>query len=327
MDQIEVNPSHASLLTKDWWKLGGLGILALWALSSYASPPTALIAGSIFAILIGNPKPAWTQKSAKIFLQLSVVLLGFGMDLAGVLKAGLHGFGFALGTITAALILGSYLGKWLKLHERTAILISVGTAICGGSAIAAVGSVIDAPEADMSVAIGTVFLLNAVALLAFPAIGHALGLRQTQFGTWAGVAIHDISSVVGAAKVYGPRSLEVATAVKLSRSLWIVPVALGARHWHHLKTKHEESRAKLAIPWFIGFFLLASVARTFVPWIAHQNWIGAASTMGLNLTLLFIGANLSLAAIRKVGWRPLAQGIAVWAMLASVSLFVIIRYL
>src|SRR6516162_1490234 len=198
-------------------------ILAL-ALVAWGSPPLALVAGMIFALFFGAPFPSHGPRLSKTLLQVCVVLLGFSMNLPVVLRAGLNGSLFAVATIGTTLVLGFWLGGRLALNSKTSALISAGTAICGGSAIAAVGSVIAVTEAEIAVAIGTVFLLNAAALYLFPLAGHALHLSQTEFGLWAGVAIHDISSVVGAAMSYGSGSLETATAVKLSRTLWIAPL-------------------------------------------------------------------------------------------------------
>ena len=296
-----------------------------WALTPWANPPLALAVGMAFAIVIGHPFSTQAHKASGWLLRASVVLLGFGMNLVDVLIAGLHGLLFALATIAGALGLGALLGRWLKVSPKVATLISAGTAICGGSAIAAVGTVIEADQAEMSVSIGTVFLLNAVALFLFPPLGHRLGLTQEQFGTWAGVAIHDISSVVGAAKVYGPQALSVATAVKLSRSLWIVPVALAAGWFHSRNNKQATASPKpLPRPWFILFFLLASIARTWVPFVASiSGFLGQLATMGLTATLFLIGSGLSLPALKRVGWRPLAQGLVIWTVLGSLSLAVI----
>jgi uncharacterized integral membrane protein (TIGR00698 family) len=232
------------------------------------------------------------------------------------------------------LALGWALGRLLKIAPRTSMLISAGTAICGGSAIAAVGSVIGGADAEMTVALGTVFILNAVALYLFPPLGHALHLSQTQFGTWAGVAIHDVSSVVGAAARYGLPALQVATAVKLSRALWIVPVSLGAAIAFRPKSGPESERGaavaggRVQIPWFIGLFLIASVLRSAVPTIARiapllTHW----ATIGLTLTLFLIGAGLSRRTLQSVGWRPMAQGVALWLFVSIASLLIIIHTL
>lgn len=250
-------------------------------------------------------------------------MLGFGMDLPTVLRAGSQGALFAAVTISGTLLLGWWLGRRLSIGARASALISAGTAICGGSAIAAVGSVIGAEEGELSVAMGTVFILNAVALSVFPALGHALGLSQTQFGTWAGVAVHDISSVVGAAATYGASALQVATAVKLSRALWILPLSLAAAYAFRQQTG---GRSAVKVPWFIGFFLLASVARSSAPAVAAAAPVLArAATVGLTLTLFLIGAGLSAQTLRSVGWRPLLQGVLLWLFITVASLLVIMR--
>ena len=307
-------------------------LLAAACLTPWVGPPTALAAGVALAILVGNPFAAESRRISKPLLQASVVLLGFGMDLPSVLRAGAGGAGFAAGTILLTLGLAAVVGRLLKVDRDASALIGGGTAICGGSAIAALSGVIAADEAAISVAMGTVFILNAVALYLFPPLGHLLGLSQTQFGTWAGVAIHDVSSVVGAAGVYGRQALETATAVKLSRALWIVPVCVvaGVLHRRRLARKGtatgESTPAKRApVPWFIGLFLLASVARTFVPGVASAAPVlTLVATHGLTLTLFLIGAGLSAATLRKTGWRPLAQGLILWGFISVLSLAVIL---
>ena len=219
---------------------------------------------------------------------------------------------------------------------KTSALISAGTAICGGSAIAAVGSVIGVAEGEITVAMGTVFILNAVALYLFPVLGHAMHMSQVQFGTWAGVAIHDISSVVGAASHYGLSALQTATAVKLSRALWIIPVAFGAAYLFRPRMgtrMHDEigttpaGKPKVAVPWFVGFFLLASLLRSYVPGVAHAApALSHVATVGLTLTLFLIGAGLSARTLRRVGWRPLLQGVVLWVFISVASLGIIMRF-
>ena len=321
---------------------------AAFCLTPWASPPIALALGIGLALTHENPYHYVGKHAARLLLQGCVVFLGFGMDLAVVLRAGESGMMLAAGSIAGTLALGYAAGKWLRINAKTSALISAGTAICGGSAIAAVGSVIGAAEGEMTVAMGTVFLLNAVALYVFPILGHALGLSQTQFGTWCGVAIHDISSVVGAASRYGLPALQTATAVKLSRALWIVPVALAAAlAFRHRSPETAPARAgglvdttvgfdprqtppnaqgKLQIPWFIGLFLLASVARSFIPGVAGASpALSHAATVGLTLTLFLIGAGLSRATLKAVGWKPMAQGILLWLAISAGSLLVILR--
>ena len=306
--------------------------------TSWLTPPLALALGAGLALTLSNPFAKSGHALAKWLLQGCVVLLGFGMDLPTVLRAGEHGAIFAAGTIALTLALGFAIGRLLKLRRGTSVLISAGTAICGGSAIAAVGSAIDADEGDMTVAMGVIFLLNGVALYLFPPLGHALGMTPDQFGTWAGVAIHDVSSVVGAASRYGLDALQTATAVKLSRALWIVPLTLAAafaitRRRPRLASatvgfdaKAQKTPKHVQIPWFIGPFLLASVCRSFVPGVAQAApEMTHLATAGLTLTLFLIGSNLSLGTLRAVGWKALLQGVTLWVTISVVSLLVILR--
>lgn len=287
------------------------------AFTPWVSPPAALVAGAAFALLSPDPAPAKARSWTKLLLQASVVGLGFGMDLHKVLHAGAHGFAYTAGGIAFALAAGWALGRLLKVETTTSYLVSVGTAICGGSAIAAVGPVVGADGEQMSVALGTVFLLNSVALILFPLVGRALGLGQTQFGLWSALAIHDTSSVVGACLKYGPEALAVGATVKLARALWIVPVCLGT-------AAVNRSQAKVQWPWFILFFVGAAALNTFVPRGAPAfGWLNAAAKAGLTATLFLIGTGLSRAALSRVGLRPLVQGVALWAIVGTSSLLLI----
>jgi len=303
--------------------------LALACASPWLSPPSALALGIAFALLIGNPYAQASRKASKWLLQASVVALGFGMNLHAVMEVGLQGFWFAAATITGTWAIGHFLGKALGIRAKTANLVCAGTAICGGSAIAAVGTVIEAGEAELSVALGTVFMLNAVALFLFPYLGHLLGLSQDQFGTWAGVAIHDISSVVGASAHYGTRALQVATAVKLSRALWIIPVSVAASWIYRRVTAApdaEQAKGKVTIPWFIGLFVLASLARTLSPTVAHiAPVVTEGAEKALTLTLFLIGAGLARHTLKAVGFRPLLMGTVLWAFI-SVSALVVVQH-
>ncbi|MCA1637237.1 MAG: putative sulfate exporter family transporter, partial [Acidobacteria bacterium] len=236
-------------------------LLLFVCLTPFVSPPMALTLGLILSFTVGNPYPAETTKTTKILLQFSVVLLGFGMNLSEVAKAGKQGILFTIATIFGTLAIGYLIGKLFKVKDKTSSLISSGTAICGGSAIAAVAPAIDADSEEISVSLGTVFILNSVALFLFPTIGHALNLSQNQFGIWAAIAIHDTSSVVGAAQSYGAEALAIATTVKLTRALWIAPVVLLFSFFYRGKS------AKIAVPYFIFLFLLATVFRTYAPTI------------------------------------------------------------
>lgn len=299
----------------------------------WGTPPIALVAGIAFATVVGNPLARHNQTISKTLLQACVVLLGVGMDLPVVLRLGLNGSAFAAVTIGCTLALGWWLGKRLRLDRRTSVLISSGTAICGGSAIAAVSSVIAATESEIAVSIGTIFLLNAVALYLFPVVGHALHLSQTQFGLWAGVAIHDISSVVGAGMSYGAEALNTATAVKLSRTLWIAPLTLAiavAFRGRLAGTATDGGpatprTAKIAVPWFIGLFLLASLARSYVPAVAAWSpEVSAVARRGMVLVLFLIGTSVSLGSLRVVGWRTVVVGLLLWAFISLASLAAIV---
>jgi uncharacterized integral membrane protein (TIGR00698 family) len=291
--------------------------LFAFAFTPWASPPLALVLGIAFATASPAPAPAKARGLTKFLLQISVVGLGFGMNLHRVLSAGAHGFLYTAGGIGFALAAGWALGRLLGVESKTSYLVSVGTAICGGSAIAAVGPVIGADEEQMSVSLGTVFLLNSAALLLFPPIGHALGLSQTQFGLWAALAIHDTSSVVGASLKYGAEALAVGATVKLARALWIVPVCLATAALYR-------SKAKVSWPWFILFFVLAAAVATAVP-AGASLWalLNAAAKAGLTATLFLIGTGISRATLRKVGPRPLVQGVVLWAIVATLSLALI----
>ena len=340
-------PATASMIPTPWPEFSArrrgssLGVrqslfllAAAFCLTPWASPPIALTLGAALALTHENPFARLGKALSGRLLQICVVLLGFGMDLPVVLKAGANGAGFAALTIAATLALGWWLGRVLGILPKTSALISAGTAICGGSAIAAVGSVIGVAEGEITVAMGTVFILNAVALYLFPVLGHALHLSQAQFGTWAGVAIHDISSVVGAASHYGLSALQTATAVKLSRALWIIPVAFGAVYAFRPSSEKilgdnntSTAKPKVNVPWFVGFFLLASVLRSYVLGVATAAPIlSHAATVGLTLTLFLIGAGLSAKTLRSVGWRPLLQGVLLWVFISVASLGIIMRF-
>ena len=289
--------------------------LALVTLSGWISPPIALAAGLAFALTLGNPIPEISHKASKSLLQWSVVGLGFGMNLHAVWAAGRTGFGFTVATIFGTLLVGLWLGRLLKVESQTSLLVSVGTSICGGSAIAAVGALIEAEAGAMSVALCTVFVLNAVALFVFPPLGHILGMDQSHFGIWSAIAIHDTSSVVGAAAKYGEQALSIATTVKLSRALWIFPIVLG------LAFMKRHGTAKVKWPWFIFAFLAAAGFRTLWPQgeVAYET-IKQVARLGLTLTLFLIGAGLSRNEIKTVGIRPMLQGVLLWIMVSLAGL-------
>ncbi len=277
----------------------------------------ALVAGLFFGAIASHPYPGESRQISRYLLQAAVVGLGFGMNLHEVLRAGRSGFLYTAVGIAFALTLGTLIGKLVAVQQRAAFLISTGTAICGGSAIAAVGPVVGATEDEMSVSLGTIFLLNSVALLTFPAIGTALKLSQTQFGLWAALAIHDTSSVVGACAKYGLPALAVGTTVKLARALWIVPVTVATA----VKTG---SKTRIQWPWFILFFCLAAMANTYLlAGLPVYHFLSSAGKLMLIFTLFLIGATLSPAALRKVGPRPLIQGVLLWIVVAVTSLLAI----
>lgn len=290
--------------------------LLLFCLTPWCSPPIALALGLTLALTIGQPFPGKLSKPTKILLQASVVGLGFGMNLQTVMRAGSTGFVFTLATIAGTLTLGWLLARALHVSPGTAHLIASGTAICGGSAIAAVGPVIGASDEEMSVSLGTVFILNAVALFLFPPIGTALHLSQTQFGVWAAIAIHDTSSVVGAASTYGKEALQLATTVKLTRALWIVPLAFGTA------IAFRRRSTSIAIPWFILYFLIASILRSWIP-APPAVWetLVLIARKGLTVTLFLIGAALTRRTLAAVGLRPLVLGVMLWIAISSISLW------
>jgi len=288
----------------------------------------ALALGLVLALTIGSPFPSLSGKPTKYLLQTSVVLLGFGMNLTAVYRAGKDGVLFTIATIFGTLILGYFVGKLLKVKGKTSTLISSGTAICGGSAIAAVGPAINAEPEEMSVALGTVFVLNSIALFLYPIIGDGIGLTQNQFGVWAAIAIHDTSSVVGAAGTYGSEALAIATTVKLARALWIAPVALLFAYIYRKKDGGE--RAKIAIPWFIFLFLAATAFRTYAPDIIIPSIFDAVVNLakaGMIVTLFLIGASLSRKTLKSVGAKPLIQGVLLWIVISVVSLIAVLRIL
>jgi uncharacterized integral membrane protein (TIGR00698 family) len=285
--------------------------------SGFISPPIALTLGLIFGLLLTHPWEAGARKISKFLLQASVVGLGFGMNLHEVMHAGRHGFVYTLLSISFAMIAGTLLGLVFKVDKTAAFLISTGTAICGGSAIAAVGPVSNATDEEMTVSLATIFVLNSVALLVFPAIGAGLGLSQTQFGLWAALAIHDTSSVVGAAAKYGAIALAVGTTVKLARALWIVPMTLAT-------ALVRGARARVQWPWFIALFCLAALCNTYLPrGAAWYGFLVKAAKIGLTVTLFLIGTGISGATLKEVGHRPLLQGITLWLLVSAGSLWLI----
>lgn len=290
-------------------------------LTPFINPAVALLMGLFIAQFTGHPYLHLNHKATHLLLQMSVVGLGFGMNIHSVLLAGRHGVLFSAASIISTLIFGYLIGKWFNVEKKTSFLISAGTAICGGSAIAAISPVIKAEEKQISVALGCVFILNSIALFIFPLIGHYLNLSQTQFGIWCAIAIHDTSSVVGAAGKYGPQALEVATTVKLVRALWIIPVALMST------IVFKSNSKKINIPYFIGLFVLAVIINTYFPGAsAIGPYIIKIAKAGLTLTLFLIGAGLSRTVLLSVGFRPLLQGILLWIIISAAALYAVIQW-
>jgi uncharacterized integral membrane protein (TIGR00698 family) len=287
--------------------------------SGLISPPIALAGGLAFGLLAEHPLRAESQSLAKLLLQISVVALGFGMNLGQVVHAGRSGFVYTAVSITLALLLGALLGRVFQVAGKASFLISAGTAICGGSAIAAISPITEADEQEISISMGTVFVLNSVALVLFPFIGHLLHLSQNQFGLWAALAIHDTSSVVGASAKYGNQALAIGTTVKLARALWIVPVSLLAAAY--MSRRGNGPRATIKFPWFIVLFCLGAAAASYLP--AFAPFFAKISTLGkagLTATLFLIGTSLSKKTLQEVGVRPMLQGIILWIVVGSVSL-------
>ncbi len=284
-------------------------------LTPLITPPIALLMGLVIAQFVGHPYLHLNHKATHLLLQISVVGLGFGMNVTSAVHAGSQGLLFTIASIIGTLFFGYLFGKLLKIDRKTSYLISAGTAICGGSAIAAISPVIKAEEKQISVALGTIFILNSLALFIFPVVGHLLNLSQTQFGLWSAIAIHDTSSVVGAASKYGTEALQVATTVKLARALWIIPLSLLSSF----------DKKKVKIPVFIGFFIVAMILNTYVPLVQQfGHYVVDISKAGLTLTLFLIGCGLNAKVLKAVGIRPFIQGILLWVIIAGAALWSII---
>ncbi len=290
----------------------------LFCATPFANNPIALIIGFLFACILGNPFAHISHKATKWLLKICVVGLGFGMSLQTAIHTSKQGLILTVCSIVITLGLGIIIGKLLKISTKIAHLLASGTAICGGSAIAAVAPIVNASEKEISVSLGTVFLLNSIALIIFPAIGHFFNLTQHQFGLWSAIAIHDTSSVVGAASSYGQEALQLATTVKLARALWIIPLSLVSAFVFKSENK------KINIPWFIGLFILAMIMNSYIPYISNFNtYIVSISKTGLTITLFLIGVGLSINKIKSVGWKPLLLGVLLWIVISVSSLFAI----
>lgn len=296
-------------------------IPSLQAYTSFVTPPFVLFTGLVYALTCGQAYPSFNKKASKKLLQYSVVGLGFGMNLHESLASGKDGMMFTVISVVGTMLIGMLIGyKFLKINKNTSYLISSGTAICGGSAIAAVGPVIRAKDSDMSIALATIFILNAIGLFIFPVMGSWLGLSQQEFGTWAAIAIHDTSSVVGAGAAYGEEALQVATTIKLTRALWIIPLAIVTSFIF------KNGEKKISIPWFILWFIVAILVNTYL--LTDMPEIGVIisgiARKLLILTMFFIGASLSMDVIKSVGIKPLIQAVLLWIVISVASLIYIL---
>jgi uncharacterized integral membrane protein (TIGR00698 family) len=298
------------------------GAVIVLCLFAKISPPIALLLGILIVNVFGNPFLQFNHKAITFLLQFSVVGLGFGMNASSAISAGKEGFVLTVLSIFSTIIFGTLLGKWLRTDKKTSHLISCGTAICGGSAIAAISPTIKSNENQTSIALGVIFILNSVALFVFPFIGHYLDLSQKDFGMWCAIAIHDTSSVVGAANKYGAEALQIATTVKLARALWIIPISILTA------VIFKNKNSKIKIPYFIGLFVLAMLLNSYVPQIAvFSSTILGVAKIGLTITLFLIGATLNFASLNAVGARPLLQGVILWIFIAFVGLMSILYLL
>lgn len=304
----------------------GLIVLILVPFAAFGLPglvisaPIALLCGLVYAMVFENPYPKFNKKCSKYLLQVAVVCLGFNMNLQESLKSGADGMMFTVVSVIGVMALGVMFGYWLHINRKTSYLISSGTAICGGSAIAAVGPVLKADTDEMAVSLGVIFILNSIALFIFPPIGHLLDMSQAQFGTWAAIAIHDTSSVVGAGETYGEVALQTATLIKLTRALWIIPLAFATMFIFRDKT------GKVAIPWFIFLFVLAMVINTYLPlpqaFVDVMVWI---ARRGMVVTLFMIGASLTIKMMKSVGVKPLLLAVMLWIVISISSLWVVLH--
>ncbi len=296
------------LSRKSFWLAAALALSVLTP-----NPAFGLIAGVLIALIFDNPLKQFTGKTSKTLLQASVVLLGFGLQFAVIIKVGLSSIGITFTGIAATLIIGLILGRIFRLEKNLSTLITSGTAICGGSAIAAMAPAIGASHAETAVAMAVVFLLNAAGLVIFPPLGHIFGMSQETFGLWAAVAIHDTSSVVGAAAAYGTTAAVIATTVKLTRALWILPLSFGA-------AKLNKSETKPKFQWFLIGFMAAGLIRSLIP-SGEPVWnaMAAAGKHMMTGTLFLVGSVLTFSEIRKIGVRPLVMAVALWIIISVLS--------
>lgn len=305
------------------WVYVAIVVLILFPWSEVGLPaitaPVALFIGLLFAFCLPMPYPKFNKKGSKLLLQASVVGLGFGMNAVTAMKSGSQGMMFTVVSVIGVMAFGVMIGYWMHLNRKTAYLISSGTAICGGSAIAAVGPVLHADDEEMAVSLGVIFILNAIALFIFPPIGRGLDMSDQQFGTWAAIAIHDTSSVVGAGDAFSPAACEIATLIKCTRALWIIPLAFITMFLFR-----DKNSAKVSIPWFIFLFVAAMLINTYcgIPAEVSDTLVYIAKKL-LVVTLFFIGASLSLATVKKVGIKPLVLAVVLWIIIGVSSYFVV----
>jgi uncharacterized integral membrane protein (TIGR00698 family) len=309
---------------ESWTRPGAwlVPIAAIVCLAPQVGSAEALLLGIALALVAGNPWLPQTKALTHRLLALSVVGLGAGMNLLQMKEAGAAGIRYTVVSIALTFLVGTLIGRFVRTRHDTSLLITAGTAICGGSAIAALAPTVRAHDEDVSVSLGTVFVLNAAALLLFPWIGHRLGLSQTQFGLWSALAIHDTSSVVGATLQYGREALQVGTTVKLARALWIVPLTIAIGYLYRKPQGDEGAeRGKVRRPWFILGFILMSAGRTWLPALRPAgHLVEATAKRLLVVTLFLIGTNMTAATIRRVGVRPFAQGLLLWLIVATATL-------
>lgn len=305
------------------WQKAVFALLLAFCLSPLSSPPVSLAIGILTAFVFRRPMAGFSGRGAKYLLQASVILLGFGMDLSAIYRAGREGVWLTVATITVTLAAGALIGRVLRVDSKMVALISCGTSICGGSAIAAAAPAIRAEPRQIAVSLGIVFILNSVALFIFPPAGHLLGMTPDQFGIWSAVAIHDTSSVIGAAQAFSPESAGIAATVKLARALWIAPVALLLGR---IFRRADGPAAKVAVPWFIFLFLAAAAIRTFAPAAVLPSIFDSFTNLakaGMSATLFIIGAGLNPRTIRDVGFRPFLLGVTLWTLVVALSLVAI----
>ena len=300
--------------------------VVLLVASAFPGVPSAaaLAAGLAFALVTGGVFTAFSKKASRILLQAAVVGIGFGMNFNSAIRSGGAGMAMTVVSVVFVMFAGWVIGRMMRVDGKVSYLVSAGTAICGGSAIAAVAPVVKADDSQISVSLGTIFTLNALALFIFPPVGRILGLTEIQFGEWAAIAIHDTSSVVGAGAAYGAEALQTATLIKCTRALWILPLAFVTT------LIMREKGAKVSVPWFIVFFVLAMLLNTFMlqceAWMACTKVVVALSKQAMCVTLFLIGSTLSLSSLRRVGVRPLLQGVALWVLTAAASLMIVMRW-